>query len=94
MIFEEDKLREMGEKIQTAMEAIDTIVRFPQYLKDVKFEDANDKSVFKEGVRTIKFELTYQDAKEIKDARKGKLEEYEKELYAELDKLKAAKEGL
>lgn len=93
-MLDEEKLREMGEKIQSAMEAIDTIVRFPQHLKDVKFDDANDKSVFKEGVRTLKFELTYLDAPEIKNARKGKLEEYEKELYAELDKLKAAKEGL
>ena len=94
MIYEEDKLKDMGDKIQSAMEAIDTIVRFPQHLKNVKFEDGADKSVFNENVRTLKFELSYVDAPEIKSARKNKLDEYEQELEAELVKLRKAKEGL
>lgn len=93
MIFD-DKLKEFGDKIQNAMEAIDTIVRYPQHLRDVKFEDIGPASVFNEDIKTLRFEITYLDAPEIKGARKGKLEEYEKELEAELAKLKKAKEGL
>lgn len=96
MIFEgnQDKLQEMGDKIQSAMEAIDTIVRFPQHLQDVKFSDEKVKSAFEENSRTLRFELVYIDSPEIKSARKKRLDDYEKELEEELAKLKKAKEGL
>jgi hypothetical protein len=94
VIFDENKLQEMGAKIQSAMELIDTVVRFPQYLRDVVFIDDIPKSVFNENLKTITFRVTYVNAPEIKEARKNKIEEYEKELEAELAKIKAEKEVL
>jgi hypothetical protein len=92
----ESNLEEIGLKLERAMEDINIIVRYPEKIKKVEYETSEDetKGVFDRTKEPafIRLIIYYDDSDgTIKADKRAILENAEKELLSELERLKKEK---
>jgi len=89
------RMQEIGMKLERAMQDINIIVNHPEVIKDVKYETSEDTGMIfqKETPSFIMLKIEYDDTDgEVTKEKKGLLIDAEKELMAELEKIKKEKE--
>ena len=92
---DQSRMEEIGMKLERAMQDVNIIVQHPEEIRIVTYETSEDSgTVFeKDGLKFIMLKIEYNDKRGlIAKEKRGLLEGAEKELMAELEKIKKEKE--
>jgi len=97
--FDEGRLMQLGRTLEDALGTVNTIVRYPELIIDVKFTDGVEDEkheVFKtEGTnKVLTLKIFYEDDGRIAASKKQQLDEMEANLERELEEIKKSKSKL